>query len=222
MITVQADTLTFTLPDSWDEITLGQYIALGDLPDELHLLSILSGHDVATLRSLRAPDLLHLVSEPLLFINGQPDFAELPVPETVTLNGKTITPPTKLGHQTTIGQTFDVAAELKKLDKETEGAEGYVLSDIALPLLGIYLAPIYHNVPYTDIEQAESLHPYLLALPVTTALPLTAFFLRNTQRRQPSGRVSLSVAKTPQPTRVRPKWLNTLRRAFSPSTRVFK
>ncbi|QKZ15192.1 hypothetical protein [Spirosoma sp. KUDC1026] len=207
MTRFNADGLRFTLPDSWDEVTLEQAFRLADGASVVHALCILSGKTEADFRPLQAPDLAGIVQEHLAFLSQTPDFKALPVPTTLTVSGKTIVPPTKLGAQTTIGQKWDIDHELESIgtDEETD------LFAVAPALLSIYLSPLITGQPYTDIEEARTVLPALYALPCTELLPLAAFFLSSCQHPMLSGRVFLQ----PVPPRaIQPlKPLNSLRRA---------
>ena len=215
MLTVNADTLTFQLPTEWHEVTLFQATALLDAANSLDITAILSGVSVADLRAQRTPDLLTRLAPYLEFVENPPAFTELPPAKSITLNSQLITPPTNLGVESTVGQTFDVSAELKTIYDGLDEEESPSLYDVCLTVLGIYLAPVYHKLPYTDIEQAKVIHPYILSLPVTDALPLTAFFLTSTQAKPPSGRLSLRPAKPPVTMRVWQSWRLSLRRALN-------
>ncbi len=223
MKSFRADSLSFRLPTSWDEVTFGQERALYAATSSLAALVALTGHNEAELRSLNLPTLNSIVADHLTFLQTRPDFSALAIPSTVTIPGltpktwkqrslgrfrignkflvgnKTITIPQHIGSQTTYGQKLDLDEELKKLDLPDD--DDAALHVVAPLLLSIYLAPLITGKPYTDIEQARAVLPLLDALPCTIALPVAAFFFISyfspTSSGQPSSHKSNPPTMTP-------------------------
>ena len=212
MLTVKADSLTFPLPQSWDEVTFGQERLLAQATDVPAYLSILSGKPLSELRPLRAPDLADLYNTHLHFIRTRPDFQSLPPSKTLTIGKVIITIPTHLGSQTTYGQKVDIDQELKNMPLSDDDEVNLRL--VAPLLLSVYLVPLLTNTPYEDIEQARAILPQLDSLPCTTALPIAAFFLRNYFSPTPSGRIVWQQSPCPMTPSVA-SWRLSIRRVLA-------
>ncbi|GAB3994614.1 hypothetical protein GCM10028807_32600 [Spirosoma daeguense] len=208
MITVRADTLTFSLPESWDEVTLMQGLACFNAKSPRQLLTILSGLPESDFRTLGAPDIAEVTTSQLGFLSDLSFLSSTTVPESIIIDGKSIRIPKNIGAETTIGQRWDIEDELSALQTpETDS-----LPVVAQTLLSIYLAPLITGQPYTDIEQAKAVLPHINSLPMPLAMGLSAFFLTGYTSPQPSGRISFHKAAVP--TMKRLKWRLNLRPAL--------
>ncbi|WP_018622090.1 hypothetical protein [Spirosoma luteum] len=218
MLTVRADRLSFTLPSSLDELTFGQSQALStaepaDLRQILLILSALPESEFRTqTATLRRIEIADLINTHLSFIFDLADAADYPLPERVTIGGKVIAIPQKLGTSATVAQWWDLETKLDELKLPETGAP---LHQIAPLLLSIFLCPAIQSEPYADIEQAYAVLPLIDSIPCTQALPIAAFFLSSYERPVSYG---ISYSKVTAKPRMM-NWLNRRLSTFAAWTR---
>ena len=177
MFQVKTPTSEFTLPSGWPEVTLSQYLNLFDkqvidddgqpsyqVADVLYVLA----SDAALLEQLTSAD-QELLLQQLTFMGQQPDFSQLT--GSVEVNGVRL--PTDFRNGTLL-QKWTIEQVVR--DSSNEGKSANFIS-IAVPVLTIYLYPILTGKPLTDASQVDEVLAQVEALPVTSALPLSAFFL---------------------------------------------
>lgn len=221
MLSLRADTLTFTLPASWHEVSFGQFMALWPTYDSRKALLVLSGKGEGDFRPLRAPDLDSILTTHLAFLSALPNVDALTLPKTLTVRGQAIPIPQNLSAVTTIGQRWDIELVLrnmapKKPRKGRRRPPAPMMMDVASTLLSVYLCPLITGTPYDGLDHAESVVSDLNALPCTSVLPVAAFFLRSYLTPSPSGNVSFR--QLPPPTMSKASWFRwpaVLRSALS-------
>lgn len=214
MLNLRADTLSFTLPESWDEVTLGQFMRLVSATTVRDRLIIASGKSEADLRPLRAPDLAQITVDHLAFMNTLPGISADDAPKTLRVGDALIDVPQNIGKQTTIGQYWDVSEEIKGLGEFEDGQESELLFAVTRPFLAVYLAPGILSKPYESFDDAEAVYDRIDSLPCTDALRVSAFFLAAYLSPMRSGRITLSKASPPVVTGLT-RWRLSLRRALT-------
>ncbi len=214
MLNLRADALSFTLPESWDEVTLGQFMKLVNATTVRDRLIIASGKSEADLRPLRAPDLAQITVDHLAFMNTLPGISADDAPKTLRVGDALIDVPQNLGTELTISQMWDVADEIKGLGEYEEGQESELLFAVTRPILSVFLAPAILQKTYGSFKDAEAVYGRIDSLPCTDALRVSAFFLAAYLSPMRSGRITLSKA-SPHPATGLTRWRLSLRRALT-------
>ena len=173
---------TVYLPEWWGEVTTDQYQRLvteWDACDLVKLFSIMSGIDAKVLSDTHDPDLEAALFESVRFVyDTKPVFKETKAPPFVTIEGKKIKIPRKLGILS-IGQNIMVR---QRMDTAK------TFDDLLSITMAIYLQPLYDGAEVEryggvtikpaafDYDRAMVLHDKILALPISEVYPV-AFFL---------------------------------------------
>lgn len=194
MLTVKAPNIHFTTASDWDEVKLHQFIELDarrTLDEEGNafytfrdMLECFSS-DVSQLHQLGAAEEAKLIKN-LPFLKKRPDFRTLPPPDTIA----GVRPPDELGACSLL-QKWSVEEVMKEFDEE-EKAIDFV--SIAPKLLAIYLYPLLTGKLLTQSSQADEIIEQIEELPVTKALPLSAFFLTNWNNLTSTGQTSYVIS----------------------------
>ena len=159
----------FSLPESWNEITLRQWLQLRtiDAKDICAVLSIFTGIPKETFYQARDIDYVEKMIPNLQWIATPIDLKELPVPSIISLNGETVVVPKDISIKT-FGQKLMYQNEMvKHLD-----GEGNVKIEFLPMNLAIYLC----KDPFSD-ENVAAILPHIEQLPIVHAYPTGAFFL---------------------------------------------
>lgn len=174
--------MKFSIPESWEESTLRQMIqwkeqsAKGQI-EFCKQLEIMTGIPETDWENCSATNvdalllpMLEWMKEPL----SEQYLMSLPVPETVTINGKAIEIPKDIDFKT-FGQKITFQTEMAKYAvKDTEGGiTGFELSFFPVAI-GIYCYPFEKFEDKKAFEFAKECE----LLPLKIAFPLAAFFLR--------------------------------------------
>lgn len=188
MVHVQADNLSFTLPASWDEVTLGQFLAYLNAKNDSELLSILSGIAIEELRPQQTPDLSRIVGQ-LAYLQTIPDWKTWPAPTRLTVDGKEVKLRSDLGEMATLGQMWDFE-KIYHAMLATDQTPTYLTMVHAT--LSINLYPEITGEKYTDSQQASTIIPLLDTLPVNDMLPLAAFLFERSVNPPASGKITVT------------------------------
>lgn len=209
-----AASLSFSLPESWQEITLGQFLLITNpeaSDDPAFIISTLSGVPQSELRTQRGPlfEVTPVVLEHLDFISSTvPSVTEV-LPETITIEGVTYPLPNDLGAEATLGQMWDIELVLRTFQKEGKPIDPPALANIILP---VFLWPILTDKPYKDrYESADELWPLIEKVSCIDGLAITGFFLRSSLSPSRTGKISVTKLGQIQTK----KWQRLLHQAWS-------
>jgi len=173
IIISEDETITATIPETWQEITVAQFVRLEtdrwDGKDAIQLLGILSGVNVKKLDNLegkQATKLYDVLTEALAFVAGDPpDFEALSIKNKFNLNGRDLDVPNDLEMER-IGQKI-LLANLMQNDNMTK----------QIPqALAIYFQPIYDKVEKFDRKRIPVIVDHINRTPIIEAYPIVSFF----------------------------------------------
>ena len=181
MLHVQADTLSFTLPGDWSEISLSQFLAYLAAQTDTEQLIALSGLTPAELRYHPAFDLSRVINQ-LAYLQTIPDWSTWPRPSKLTLEEKIIILPATLGEMALLGQMWDADTLYRAMSTDDQPPTYLTMAQV---LLSIFLYPTITGEKYTDHQQASTIIPLLETLPVTDALPLAAYMFESWKHPSP-------------------------------------
>jgi hypothetical protein len=172
MIPIKIGSISAQLPNSWDEVTLGQYIEMAKHSDDLsiiRLLSILSGVDYLILLNVNADTFDDRIVDHMVFIREPINVHELPAVDSLTINGKSYALPDP--GNCTIGQKLALQAQIRiGQDLNTLHA------DLVATAVSIYMQPLIDAAPFND-ERIEAIRSMVLQLPLKQGYPAGSFFL---------------------------------------------
>lgn len=169
-----------SIPASYSEMTLGQFTALTQLQDPNDysaVLEILSGiksklWNDAELNSVN----IAALNASLAWLSTKVDWSAYPVVDKVTLGEKEIQVPKKIELKT-LGQkmAFDrfVTHNIQANGEDSGTLPAQLLTDA----IAIYLQPEYTGEKFNS-DKLGQVKELVDKLPVTTAVPLAAFFLK--------------------------------------------
>ena len=175
IIISEDETITATIPETWQEITVAQFVRLEtdrwDGKDAIQLLGILSGVNVKKLDNLegkQATKLYDVLTEALAFVAGDPpDFEALSIKNKFNLNGRDLDVPNDLEMER-IGQKI-LLANLMQNDNMTK----------QIPqALAIYFQPIYDKVEKFDRKRIPVIVDHINRTPIIEAYPIVSFFFQ--------------------------------------------
>ena len=175
IIISEDETITATIPETWNEITVAQFVRLEtdrwDGKDAIQLLGILSGVNVKKLDNLegkQATKLYDVLTEALAFVAGDPpDFEALSIKNKFNLNGRDLDVPNDLEMER-IGQKI-LLANLMQNDNMTK----------QIPqALAIYFQPIYDKVEKFDRKRIPVIVDHINRTPIIEAYPIVSFFFQ--------------------------------------------
>ena len=175
IIISEDETITATIPETWQEITVAQFVRLEtdrwDGKDAIKLLGILSGVNVKKLDNLQgkqATKIYDVLSDALAFVAGDPpDFEALSIKNKFNLNGRDLDVPNDLEMER-IGQKI-LLANLMQNDNMTK----------QIPqALAIYFQPIYDKVEKFDRKRIPVIVDHINRTPIIEAYPIVSFFFQ--------------------------------------------
>ena len=177
-------------PDKWDEVSCETWVRIlkewePEKPikerSEIKLFSILTGTSYESIFDSKDYYIESLIYSLVSCIYND-DFTDAPIPETITVGGKTIKIPRNLG-KLSIGQNSIV----RKLCRQTDLLTGKPIdTNLILPTVtAIYLQPLYDAKPLNgdlvtaqfDYDRAMELEKEILKMPITEIYPIGFFFL---------------------------------------------
>jgi hypothetical protein len=186
------------LPTSWATCPTEKYIQMAtewDAADMVKLFSILSGIEYKTLSETKDANLEQQLIIATRFVYEETQrFKDAPVPESLTIQGKTVKIPKEVGGLS-IGQSIHVRREMEKAK--------YIEELIAFAT-AIYLQPLVHGEDF-DFVKAMELLPAINKMPITEIYPV-GFFLLLPLTKHGSNTLKLSY-----PLRI--QWLNIFRKS---------
>lgn len=170
-VTTDKQTRTYEIAESWDKLSTRTYqriLAEWDGKDLVRLFSIMSGIDYAFISTSDSEELEDSLLIATKFIyDEKPDFKDVPVPDEITLLGKTIKVPGNLG-RLSIGQNIHVRQRL---------AKSKTYDELISFTCAVYLQPLLDQGSF-DLDRAEEIEKHILDLPITKTYPIGFFLLR--------------------------------------------
>ncbi len=165
MLIAKYGSLSLSFVDEWDKLTLRQYNDLSGSTTHFESLKALCSNP-ELLESLPDPNAEAELMERLPFLRTlPPKFSNWPVPLTLSVEGRIIPIPERIGLET-YGQFLAVG------DIKTGGIDAIART------LAVYLYPALTGKPYRyQLTDLEEVLPTIYGLYAKEALPLAAFFL---------------------------------------------
>lgn len=175
MIPFKTEHHSFDVPTCWEDVTYRQFADLDkhkeNLADTCVLLSCLTGLTYKECYEMNEKDILGQIVPRLTFLNEQLNPDELPMPDFIYHQGKSIGIPTNI-KQKTFGQKIVLQTLLKKRIDANEPAVNL------LPLcMAVYLAPEYYNEEF-DGAKVSGFEKLVWDMPALKVYPIGSFFLR--------------------------------------------
>jgi hypothetical protein len=188
-IKIGKETLLF--PAGWHHISLAQTLIIYNPAtgpkSTLDIMSTLVGKPVEFWFRVDRMDLeKHLVPH-LVWFNQQFDFHSLPLPPSVTIDGKAIRVPKDIGMKSW-GQRMAFAQEVQTCAETYKDSEPAVRNfhhafGLIPYTLALYFYEEYYGVKFEDDFDDEKVREFantkIVTLPITEAYPIAAFFLLN-------------------------------------------
>lgn len=173
MVPFKIGDISFELPSSYGELTLGQFDQLKKADGKLiSELAILSGVDKKILEQSKDLDIDWNAKNALSFFEDPFDCDQYIVPDYITIGGKRYKTPGGIGINT-FGQKLSLQQEISK----TELAGGSEV-DIYPFVIALYMQPAVTGKPY-DSDEVDKLIPEIMNCKLAEAWPLAGFFLSN-------------------------------------------
>lgn len=173
MIPITINKQDYLLPDTWDEISMAQYIELyrhRENLNEARLLSIFTGIDYGQVINFDLAMFESHIMPYMAAFDEEIKFYESVPAEKITVNGKTINVPQDIKLKT-LGQKIMLQQRITMADKAQEDLMYLIPFAIAT-----YIQTELSGGKYDD-KEAEALIPHILKVPVTIAYPIGNFFL---------------------------------------------
>lgn len=186
MINLIINDHTYKVPSTWEEVTLGQWVALagaGDNLNHIKLLSIFTNLSEDVLANLPCDAVKTDLIPEMDFIRQPIDLMTIPRPGVLELNGKTISVITDPGRERFGQKLFIQQLVTAALEREA----GYW--ELVAPTIACYYAPFLHPDNKWDDRHVKAVEPYVYDMPVTVAYPEAIFFLNGylkLRRQNPS------------------------------------
>lgn len=156
----------YKIPQSWSEVTVGQYQKIVQTTDLITVFSILCDKDYKTLSNRVNPDLERTLFDCVRFVSEQA-FKAFEVPKVLTIDGKDLIIPKRIGGLS-IGQSIHVREKLESCK---------VYEECISMAVACYLQPIYHRTEF-DFDKALELERVILKMPITKIYPVGFFLLK--------------------------------------------
>lgn len=168
------------IPCGYHELSLGQFIDLSALADHSDICAVLEIFTGVKKKVWNDADLnslsVALLNEALSWVSKKVEWNKLPVPQKVTLKGKEVTVPKKLETKT-FGQRSAFDRFITNNIKVDMDGNGTLTPELMTDAIAIYLQPEYTGEKFNPDKLGE-MKEIVDALPVTEAVPLATFFLR--------------------------------------------
>ncbi len=176
MINFHLDGKKYSLPMSWKELTVSQYIALRAWVKEpeqdfIKLLSIITAAPYATLFNTKQLDVDTKLIPFMDWINTNPEFDKWKMPTAIQIDGKVYNPPSGQGYFC-FGQKIALQKKLVEVIQATNDA-----SDCIAFALALYYQPIIQGTKM-DLSEAHTLIDKCLQCKLEEAYPVASFFLK--------------------------------------------
>lgn len=182
---------TLYFPAGWHHISLAQTLVIYDpttgTKDTLTVLSILVGKPVEFWFAVDRMDVEKHLTPQLAWFNQPFDFQSLPLPPSITIDGKVLKVPKDLGMKSW-GQRVAFAQEVQTVnDRFKDSPEAVRNFHHAFGLipytLALYFFEEFHGVNFKDKFDDDAIREFantkIVHLPITEAYPIAAFFLLN-------------------------------------------
>lgn len=193
MLNFSIDNRKFSLPVSWREVTVAQYLAIrtskriAESNDIVELISILTGleYDFLFGLKLNAFNLDKIIAN-LEWFQDTPDFESLPLPATFNIGGKQL-PITQDITMEGWGQKILFEQKIFKCQEETGDTFNVLDEALAIYFYHAYTGKVFNPDDLKEVleavRQTKILHAY----------PVAAFFLRNYMKysRQRESRLTI-------------------------------
>jgi len=164
----------YPVPTSWQEVTLGQWIAMAEQAgglDHIGLLAVFTGLPIELLANLPCDAVkLELVPE-LAFISEPLDLFSLPRPDRIRLAGQDLEPIDDPGRE-----RFGQRLYMQQLVGAAMASEADHWTLVA-PTIACYYAPALHPDGKWDDRHVKLVQAQVLDMPVVEAYPEATFFL---------------------------------------------
>lgn len=174
MIPYKIGDLSFSLPTSYGELTLKQFIDLIEIPDDenyLDVISILSGVDKKVLSQCEILEIDHLLSPFIEFLQ-EPLKGEFVLPDNIQIAGIWYPKPSGIGINT-FGQKISLQRAITKSEKEER--KEY---EIYAYIIALYIQPAVTKSAY-DEDKVDELVPEIMNCRISEVFPIASFFLKN-------------------------------------------
>jgi hypothetical protein len=213
------DTRTLDLPTRWDEVTLGQFARLTELPEQsdvYNFLSVFLNLSPKEIQNLPEPFVTQQLLPVLDFAGSTvPDFESWPLLEFINLPGKTLfearkLPVAKSLDIVTFGQATDLGAVLQDATLSTMQKR--------MKVLAIVFYPAYVDGDYDSDETEDFATKVCSEAKLGEALPITDFFLNSTTSSvvaMPASSSASPSLETRKPPASKPSWLSGMRWLWS-------
>ena len=173
--------IKFTCPESWEEVTVGQYIKMesedwqGD--DVIKLLSILSGETLQELDNLKdVKQLTDALEELTKFtMNKPPEWDKLKGSKYIVLGGKKLIVPTDIEGKR-LGQKIMLSQIMRGGD----------LVKMIPQAMAIYFQPEYDNSNFNR-DRLPKIEQLINEMPIVEAYPVVRFFFRMLREQKLNG-----------------------------------
>ena len=168
---------TFSLPVSWEQVTVGQYLNIQAIEGQHYnqklkalILEAVSGIPYETICKCSLSQIENMNSV-LQFIQSPPEFKEWKLPDTYKLNGKDVEIPKDLKTES-LGQR--IAFEQIIFPAITATGDIVTVMDKAV---AIYIQPTFTGTPFDEKEYAKVI-PLVRESLLIEAHPIASFFFR--------------------------------------------
>lgn len=160
------------VPESWAECSLGMWLRLSswDGVDYVKGFSKITGVDYDIISRSKSKKLYRTLFDVIGWTGQEVDWEHLKAPEYLTIKGKDIQIPKKIGEQS-LGQKILVHEAMIRSKS---------LNEVLPVALATYLDPLYHGSEF-DRSRAVKFEGEIKKLPVLEAYPAGIFFLTRSQ-----------------------------------------
>lgn len=159
--------------DRWEDVTTEQFMKLCEISKSMNMgasFSILSSITIEELSNEKVTDREYSnMINALSWIEQRPNFSELKLPESITINNKKIVIPTNLELET-YGQRIQF--ELTCINAIQEGGD---IIPVMNKAIAIYLYPIIMGTTYNGDKLNEAVD-IVNTIPIIQSFPIACFF----------------------------------------------
>lgn len=184
----KSNTISFEIPEGYEDLTLGQYIdrLKWDGEDILDLVKTMTGLGDEVIRNTDTEYVMNTIVSRLGWLKTPPSFMftedtpedkriELPVPSKINIDKYVVVVPKDIEFET-YGQKISLQIHIKMSQKEE-----LTVVEIIPFCLAIYLQPVLEGRKY-DEDRARRLIPKILEMNFVDAYSVGSFFLDNLTR----------------------------------------